>query len=348
MANRIFQLSMPDPSSARAVGLQETLEFLRTATSRSGKEPASIVENSDVWVDPRPVVQAFVTALRVAPETQGLVWQSDDALVCEALESDLQSGFDWLKGNQQLDVAIAHADSIVFEWGRLIGDPTNRPIVRPSEFVVLMHWALSIDWRAVGAVASKCLSRAPCRGGSAMSLPFEIVAERGSRLTVRTDGELYAAQFRVGDRTILLSGAPHLDDHLDGYLALHAAARAGSGSWLVDDVGPQERIEMLAATCVGGAPIGAERLVGASTISDPAWDVIAAGGTFGASINLEGFRAETVAFCHVQMRGFSMHKPSRLIFHKDGHQTLLWTVFKGDRLEWRIRLGNATHDLENQ
>ena len=45
---------------------------------------------------------AFVTALRVAPETQGLVWQSHDELVCEALESDLQSGFDWLEGNRQV------------------------------------------------------------------------------------------------------------------------------------------------------------------------------------------------------------------------------------------------------
>jgi hypothetical protein len=323
----------------------ESQDLLLAAMGNRSEPPLCL---GDAWVDPWPVVRAFVTALRVAPETKGLDWASDDDLFKRAHALDLESTFKWLEGNGQLDVAIAREDSIEYEWDRIIGDPANRPIVRPRDFVCLMHWAISIDWHMLGAVASKCLSRAPCRGGAAMSLPFEVVAARGSRFTVRTNGSQYAAQFHLGDRVILLSGAPDLNDHLHAYLALHEAAQVGSGCWLLDDVGPEERIEMLPATCSGGTPIGAERLVGASTDSDPAWVVIAADGTFGASINLKGFRAETVAFCHVQMRGMSWPKPGRLIFHKDGRQTLLWTVFKGGELEWRIRLGDATHDLESE
>ena len=132
---------------------------------------------------------------------------------------------------------------------------------------------------------------------------------------------------------------------IDAYLALHADPSAGRLDGIV-------QFEMLASTAAGGA-VGAERLVGAATLStDPStepWIVRAADGRFSASINLEGFRAETVAFCHVQTLGCRSGPPPPprgLVFHRDGRQTLLWTVYRGGELEWRVQMGDSTHDLD--
>jgi hypothetical protein len=56
----------------------------------------------DVFVDPRPVVRALVSALRCEPETAGLEWRSHDPVVRDALAIEPAA-----VSNPELEVVIA-------------------------------------------------------------------------------------------------------------------------------------------------------------------------------------------------------------------------------------------------
>jgi hypothetical protein len=144
-----------------------------------------------------------------------------------------------------------------------------------------------------------------------------------------------------GDPPAMRGSNEYVADDIDAYLALHSDPSAGYFNGV-------STFEMLASTAAGGE-VGAERLVGATTVAPEPWIVVAADGRFAASINLQGMRAETVAFVHAQTLGRSVKpppSPSRLVFHRDGRQTLLWTVYKAGELEWRIQMGDSTHDVD--
>jgi hypothetical protein len=328
MATRVFDLSMGLPAK-----LDQTVDARNATVPALSADPPAIP--TDAVVDQDPCLLPVVVAMRTAPNTRDQTWTVDPA-VQHLFDLDLDAAFAWARDNHELQIGLATADDIVAKWQKIVGKG-EPPELTPRDYCIIYRWAVDFEWARMGAGARTALFDVPCGGGNC--LPIYV---KGAARATELHG-LVALHFDAGDRSFVLSGAPHPSTTI-----VETVRRLHAGEGRSVPVGPEDEVQLIPVEFVGcpetsTALMGLGRLVGSTTETH---EVVAAAGNCAVAIDVQGIRAEAMGYVIVRYRSIAVNvnPPGRWNFHDEkGNQWLRLTVIKDGRVEFGIELGNRHH-----
>ena len=344
---RVFDLAM---------GAEMTLPGYANATHEPSTPTRDVTpadeapEATDVWVGHMPCCRPLAGSLRLTDRLPK-EWVSKDPMVLELLQRPIEEVYRWLQENQELQVAIVDHTTVEDKWRQLFGDMPGRPTLEPKlELAALYKWGVELSWGQLGARAKNEISTSPARGGGSGQRSQAFTVDRLKQYR-ELEGET-VIEFRIGDRTVMLSGlplrpGPDLEHRRQAVAALHEDPGAGTEH----RAGPGDQIEMLPVVFGGDgtARMGIDRMLGTAS-TDGMCVVTRVAGNCATSITVDGIKAEAMAFMVVRygyVVGMGFKQQRRFRFHDGkGNQWVRLTVWKAGEVEWQIEMGNSCHAIE--